>query len=277
MLWVFGLMICQLVSGIQTCPFNIFQSGFSNDIANMIGVVRDSPGKLRSSYDNGVCGEYKQILNIHGIQNSSLRFFENQELNVLVNIFNVNNDSWIKDFQSDDNQIDLVPPTFMNNHTKTEGLVVSTFETIVKDLIRQVPPRLFRDELRHRRVILGSYGIGGALNNFWAAYLDNLHNITVEMVLNFGAPFMSDRVFDEEVIIPLRRKIGYDSFWNIEVVNIINADDRDSISETFNRNRSPFVFVNWASLCVAYILPYYDLNIHDVSNYKVPLIGFNCN
>lgn len=274
---IFGLMLCQFVSGIQTCPFNIFQSGFSNDIANMIGFVREStPNKILSSYENGVCGQYKQILVINGIHNSSLRFFENKELNVLINIFNVQNDNWIGDFQDDDEKITLVSPTFLNN-TKTDGLVVGTFQKIAKDLIRQVPSYFYKDKLKHQRMILGSYGIGGALNVFWATYLHCEHNITVEMVLNFGAPFMSDRVFDQEVLVPLRQKIGYDFFWNIEVVNIINADDRDTISETFNRNRFPFVFVNWQALCVAYILPYYDVKIHDASNYKVPLIGFNCN
>lgn len=275
---IFSLMIYQLVSGIQTCPFNIFQSGFSNDIANMINFVRDSANsnKILDSYENGVCGEYKQILIIDGIHNSSLRFFENKELNVVINIFNVQNDNWIGDFQDDDKQITLVPPTFLND-TSTEGLVVGTFQKIVKDLIRQVPSDFYKDELKNRRLILGSYGIGGALNVFWATYLYHQHNILVEMVLNFGAPFMSDMVFDQEILVPLRQKIGYDMFWNIEVVNIINADDRDTISETFNRNRSPFVFVNWQALCVAYILPYYDVKIHDASNYKVPLIGFNCN
>jgi hypothetical protein len=87
---------------------------------------------------------------------------------------------------------------------------------------------------------------------------------------------MSDRTFTKEVIQPLRQKIGSTNWWNIEVVNIIDADQRDTISESFNRNSHPYIDIDWSAICVAYILPYYDVGIYDMSNYKIPFIGFDC-
>jgi hypothetical protein len=144
------------------------------------------------------------------------------------------------------------------------------------DLVKKIPQTLLLHELTHRRIIIGSYGVGGALNTFLAAYLFHKFNVTPDMILNFGAPFMSDRTFTKEVIQPIRREMGFKNWWNIEVVNIIDADQRDTISESFNRNSHPYIDIDWSVLCVAYILPYYDIAIYDMSNYKIPFIGFNC-
>lgn len=280
---LFGMLIyCQFVAGIQTCPYNVFQSGFSNDVANMIATVRNSDvlDKSMSSYDKGVCGEYTQILIQKGIYNSSFRLLKNKMLNTLVGIFNVQDDNWIQNSKQDeyDKKIQLVKPIYLNvtHKNETNGLVVEHFQDIFLDIIHKLPLRLFKDEFRRNKIILGSYGIGGALNTFLATYMYYQYNITVDMILNMGAPFMSDREFDVDVIAPLREKMGQWNWWNIEVVNIIDATLRDSTSESFNRNRSPFVYINWSMLCVAYIVPYFDVEIHDPLNYKVPLIGFNC-
>lgn len=276
--WLFGLTLYQLVSGIQTCPFNIFQSGFSNDVANIIRDIR-SPSYDRETTDTtGICGEYTELIVIEGQYNSTLRLLENSELNVLVGIFNVENDNWIETMTDNEKRIEMVRPKYLEKTIKndTDGLVVKVFQETFQSLIHQIPKSIIKDEFQHRRIILGSYGIGGTLNVFFATYLYYKYNVTVDMVLNFGAPFMSDRVFDQEVIAPVRKHVGFNNWWNIEVVNIIDASQRDAISESFNRHTRPFVYVNWSALCVAYILPYYDVGIHDASNYKVPMIGFNC-
>lgn len=268
-------MLLSIVSAIQTCHFNVFQSGFANDAMSIINMIRNpTENQDLNTYNNGMCGRYKRILYVNGTQNSSLEIFENSIYNVAIGIFNVKNDDKLLNTDI----IQMKPPTFLKTHFRKQdqGFVVEEFQNIFESIVVKIPKNFYSDTFRKKQLILASYGVGGALNIFYATYLHHLKDFTVSSVFNFGSPFISTREFDDNFVLPIRNKIGAENWINMEVVNIINAEQRDTISESFNRNTSPFIYIPWSTLCVAYILPYWDLDIHNEMNYKIPLIGFNC-
>lgn len=293
-----SFILFELVHAIQTCPFNIFQSGFSNDAVNMLNLLKSSPPHFvnTSTYNNGVCGAYRRVLTANGTHRSSFDVFDNTQQNVVLGIFNIEDDDWVRTIDRD--TIHLSPPQFLGWNSSTEyrsssnklrgrssgspgppptpGLVVSKFQDMFQHFLENIPDTFYTDVLRDKRLILASYGVGGSMNTFMATYLHHQHNITVKMLLNFGSPFIADREFDETILSPLREIVGSENWWNMEVTNILNGDVRDTTPELFNRNTKPFIYINWSVLCVAYILPYYDVDIHSPLNYKTPLIGFNC-